>query len=81
MTLDEFTLLQDKEKISLLYENGVYIGKRKLANTAVILYQLEGFYAEVFYRKYRRYIESIYCFEDTERLDPYLLEIDVEHLV
>ena len=81
MTLYDFTLLQDREKATLLYEQGVYIGKRKVGKTSVILYQFEGFYAEVFYRTYRRHIELISCFARTARLDPYLTEINVEHLV
>jgi hypothetical protein len=81
MTLQEFSALPDEEKAALLYEQGVYIGKRKLAATIVILYQLEGFYAEVYYRQYRRIIECISCFAGTARLDPYLPQIDVEHLV
>ncbi len=47
----------------------------------MLLYQLEGFYAEVYYLKYRFVIEKINCFTTTERLDPYLTEIDVEHFV
>ncbi len=81
MTLHNFTVLQDKEKIDLLYNQGVYIGKRKVGIASVVLYQLEGFYAEVFYRKYRRNIEKIFCFAGTSRLDPYLTEMNVEHLV
>jgi hypothetical protein len=81
MTLYDFTLLPDRDKINLLYEQGVYIGKRKTGNTSIILYQFEGFYAEVLYRTYRRHIETISCFAETTRLDPYLTEINVEHLV
>lgn len=81
MTLQEFYDLPEEEKVALLYDQGVYIGKRKLAATTVILYQLEGFYAEVYYRQYRRIIECISCFAGTARLDPYLAQIDVEHLV
>jgi len=81
MTLCEFSLLPEEEKTALLYEQGVYIGKRKRGGTTVLLYQLEGFYAEVYYRQYRRVVDRIRCFAGTERLDPYLTEIDVEHLV
>lgn len=81
MTLCEFSLLPEKEKTTLLYEQGVYIGKRRVGTVAVLLYQLDGFYAEVFYRQYRRRIESIRLFADTARLDPYLAQIDVEHWV
>jgi hypothetical protein len=81
MTLYDFTLLQDREKATLLYKHGVYIGKRKIGSVSIILYQFEGFYAEVFYRTYRRHIETISCFAGTARLDPYLTEINVGHLV
>ncbi|WP_162944484.1 hypothetical protein [Flavisolibacter nicotianae] len=73
--------MPEKEKTSLLYEQGVYIGKRRQGNSVVLLYQLNGFYAEVFYRTYRREIDRISCFSGTARLDPYLTAIDVESLV
>ncbi len=81
MTLYDFTLLDDREKIWILYEHGVYIGKRKIGGASVILYQLEGFYAEIFYRTYRRDIKQISSFAGTAKLDPYLTEINVEHMV
>lgn len=81
MMLDNFTRLTNEEKTALLYDHGVYVGKRKIGITRVVLYQLEGFYAEVYYRRYRRDIEKIVCFATTARLDPYLMEIHVEHLV
>jgi hypothetical protein len=81
MTLYDFTLLEDREKIRLLYDHGVYIGKRKTRGTSVALYQLEGFYAEIFYHTYRRHIKQISSFAGTAGLDPYLTEINVEHLV
>jgi hypothetical protein len=81
MRLNDFTPLSLEEKAARLYYQGVYIGKRKQGTTIVVLYQLEGFYAEVFYRTYRRVIDHIYCFSGTARLDPYLTDIDVEQLV
>lgn len=81
MTLREFLPLSDREKIALLYKHGIYVGKQKCGNTTVLLYQIEGFYAELYYRHYRRVVERIGCFADTSRLDPYLAAIDVEHLV
>ena len=81
MRMHDFIHLSQKEKVSLLYEQGVYVGKRKQGPTIVVLYQLDGFYAEVFYRTYRREIDRISCFSGTKRLDPYLAGIDVEYLV
>jgi len=81
MTLFDFQLLPENEKIELLYKQGVYIGKRKEGTVTVLLYQLNSFYAEVFYKKYRCYVTKIHCFSSTAFLDPYLTEIDVESLV
>lgn len=81
MRLHDFIRLPEKEKTKLLYEQGVYIGKRRQGTVAVVLYQLDDFYAEVFYRTYRREIDRISCFSGMARLDPYLVAIDVEHLV
>jgi hypothetical protein len=81
MMLNDFTQLGNEKKAALLYNEGVYIGKRRVGTTRIILYQFEGFYAEIHYRKYRRDIEKIVCFATTAKLDPYLEEIHVEHLV
>ena len=81
MRLSDFTCLSEKEKSALLYKHGVYIGKRRHGRTSVVLYQLEGFYAEVYYRSYRREIDRINCFSETAQLDPYLTEMNVEYLM
>jgi hypothetical protein len=81
MKLVEFNLLSQNEKINLLYEEGIYIGKQKINGLYCLLFQLEGFYIEIIYKKYRQYIKRIYCFADTEYLDPYLERMDIALLV
>ena len=81
MRLLEFKLLDAKDQVSILYKQGVYIGKRKDGHLTILLYQVDSFYVEVMYRMYRRYIARIRCSESTSLLDPYLEQIDVEHLV
>lgn len=81
MTLFDFQLLSLDEMIDLLYRDGVYIGKRKEEDSTILLYGLESFYAEVFYKKYRHCVVRLHCFQSTALLDPYLDQIDVEHLV
>lgn len=76
-----FQVMDDTKKIHFLHQQGIYVGKRKLLNSCTVLYQLESFYVEIYYRKYRTYIDKIKVFEDTEFLEPYLDQIDVEHLV
>ena len=77
----EFQLLAQQKQVEILCTNGVYIGKHKHASSITLLYQVDGFYVEVFYRKYRSHIKLLHCFESTEFLDPYLEQIDVENLV
>jgi hypothetical protein len=81
MTLYEFKLLTDNEQLNLLYEQGVYIGKRKIDNETVLLYQLDSFYVELFYIKYRCYVRRLHCFHSTVFLDPYLESIKIEQWV
>jgi hypothetical protein len=81
MTLFDFQLLPEGEKLGVLYEEGVYIGKRKAGKLAALMFQLDSFYVEVFYRHYRRHVERIRCSACTAFLEPYLEQIDVMHLV
>lgn len=76
MTLYEFKILCDEERVDVLHKDGVYIGKRLDNSLVVVLYQLHTFYVEIVYRKYRHYIHSIRCSENTVLVEPYLDQID-----
>ncbi|GAB4093215.1 hypothetical protein [Flaviaesturariibacter terrae] len=77
----DFLLLSQMEQLDLLYEEGTYLGKRKIGAQACVLYQIEGFYVEVLYRQYRLLPKKVRCFRSVALLDPYLELIDLEHLV
>ena len=81
MTPYEFTILGETDKVDLIYNEGIYIGKRKKNLITILLYQIDGFYTEIFYRKYRYSVNRIRCFTSTLPLDPYLDQIDVEELI
>ena len=81
MNLYEFELLSDNEQIDLLYADGVYLGKRKAGEYSVVLYQLDNFYVEILYKRYRYYISRIRCFTSTNLLEPYLVQINIEDIV
>jgi hypothetical protein len=76
--MSEFKLLPAQEKAALLYNEGVYIGKRRECTQVVLLYQLEEFYVELFYAKYRHHIYKTRCSASTLILEPYLDQIEVE---
>lgn len=77
MKMREFQSLSEKKKVAILYQHGVYIGK-KWDKYISLLYQLEGFYVEIFYKKYRKHIFKMICSESTSILDPYLEQIPLE---
>jgi hypothetical protein len=81
MEMLNFQVMSETKKIDFLYKQGVYIGKRKQFGLSIVLYQLDSFYAEIFYKKYRTYINKIRTFDNTDLLEPYLEQINVEHLV
>ena len=76
MTLETFLKLTEEEQLTLLTEEGVYIGKRTDRPLLSILYQLESFYVEILYREYRRFIWVINCTRSTAILDPYLDQVE-----
>ena len=81
MELIEYKLLSLREQINVLYRDGVYIGKRKEENLSILLYQVDSFYVEVVYRKYRCHVNKLRCFTSTAFLDPYLEQVEVEYVV
>jgi hypothetical protein len=81
MTLYEYHLLTEAEQVDLLYQEGIYLGKRKFSDLSIVLYQLDDFYVEVYYDKYRYLINQVKYFHSTDLLQPYLEQIDVEELI
>jgi hypothetical protein len=80
MRMHEFQLLSQDEQIAIIYQEGIYIGKKK-ADKIILLYQLASFYVEIAYTSYRRVIQNISYSESTSVLDPYLEQIPIEYLV
>lgn len=81
MTMYEFFHLPRARQMDVLYQEGIYLAKRKDAGFTLVLYQLDSYYVEVRYRKYRKVIESLRCFHKLDLLEPYLEQIDVEELI
>jgi hypothetical protein len=81
MTLYEYRLLDDHQQVDMLYSQGAYLAKRRCGHLRVILYQLDSFYIEVYYSKYRTVIQTLKSFHSVEHLGPYLELIDLGDLV
>ena len=78
MKQSAFSALTISDQLGQLWRKGVYIGKRKEDGRVITIYQLESFYVEIYYRKYRSVIEYIVISEDPLILEPYLEQIEVE---
>lgn len=80
LRLRDFLELSEKEQFDLLHTDGVHVGKRKLGKQTVILFQLNGFYVEVYYKQYRKLIDHISTSENTDILQPYLDQVHIRDL-
>lgn len=78
--LREFLDLPESEQLELMRNEGVYVGKRKVGKQTVVLFQLNHFYVEVFYKHYRKVIDHFRTSEETSILQPYLEQIVVRDL-
>lgn len=78
LSLSEFVELPQQVQFEMLHKQGVYVGKRKLGKQTIVLFQLHGFYVEVYYRQYRKVIDHIITSETTEILQPYLDQINLK---
>ena len=78
MHFNEFLQLNETEQVELLWYNGEQIGRRKEDDFLILLYQVEGFYVEVFYHRKERVIKKYLSFDcGDKRLEPYLEKIDI----
>jgi hypothetical protein len=81
MTIYQFRLLNENDQADLIYNNGVYIGKRYRDNFFQILFQVEGFYVEVSYHRYRVHISHISCYKSVSVTNEYLDSIEIHDVV
>ena len=81
MKLFQFSLLPQCNQLDILYQQGTFIGKIREGVAHKVLYQLHSFYVEIVYKKYRKHVDRIRCFESTNRLDAYLQQMDIEELI
>ena len=81
MRKDDFCRLPTIKQLNILYKEGIYIGKRKRNQFSIVLYQIDSFYVEVCYRKYRMVVSSIRISQSTTLLNPYLEQIYIEGIL
>ena len=78
--LAEFKKLSLKQQLDMLYNDGVHIGKRVIEGQTVILYQLNDFYAEVYFTEYRKEVDKLLTSKSTDIIHPYLDQVRIRDL-
>lgn len=74
MTAKEFIQdLDEAEQIEKVWES-VCVGDRQDEEHNILLYQVDGFYVEVFYNREHNIIKKFSTFENTEFLEPYFIK-------
>jgi len=81
MTLDEFSILNETRQAETLLDHGIFLADRLYKNFSIFLYQLDGFYVEVYHNLRFDVMQGIRCFGDDDALQPYLESIDISCLV
>ena len=80
LSLKEFITLPEEMQFEILHKHGVYVGKRKRGKQTIVLFQLHGFYVEVYYRQYRKVIDHIIASDNVDIIHPYLDQIQIRDL-
>lgn len=80
MTENRFNQLSEDEQSNIIHKKGVLISVRKAQEYKVLLYQIESFYAEVYYHPTKNVIK-IESFSSTEQLHPYLKQISLDGIL
>jgi hypothetical protein len=76
-----FSSLSKKSKKMVLLKGASFIAERKWGCFRVMLYQVNNFYTEVFFLSWGRKAIGFRSFHSTNKLNPYLEQIDVSHLL
>ncbi len=79
--MSAFLLLEESQKREALLIKGTLIGKRPANNSFVFLYQLDGFYVEVYCKLHEGQVTEYRAFENISELHPYLEKISLENLL
>jgi hypothetical protein len=80
MTIQQFTSLPKDIQRNVVKHYGVFLFGRSGVGVNVILYQVEGFYVEIYFDEKMSECTRIRSFEDTRHLEPYLRMVDVSDL-
>lgn len=76
MTADYFNTLDKADQLNMVFNYGTVIAQRITAEYQITLFQLFSFYVEI-YSSGEKWLYAIEGFDDVERLDIYISNIDI----
>jgi hypothetical protein len=77
MNLQQFRSASREVQEKLVKCKGVFLMERKSLGISVLLYQIDGFYVEVFYNTATELVSFVKSFEDMDGIEAYLHNIDI----
>jgi hypothetical protein len=80
MTLQYFKSLPRKQKKIIVLRTGIFLSEKNYGFLRTMLYQVDGFYVEIFFTKLSRDAVWFRSFDSTNNLQPYLQQIDISAL-
>ena len=80
MTFQQYKNLSKEQQMYTLKYNAVMVASLRRNNEVYTLFQVYGFYIEVFSYETVEPMSSINCFEETELLEPYLKSINISSI-
>jgi len=80
MTSSQFACLEREDQINIIKQTGMHLFIRQEAGIDIVLYQIDGFYAEVFFDGVTDHGARIRSFDETASLDIYLQEISLAEI-
>lgn len=81
MTLYQFNAMDENQQARVIWEQGVAVAGREEGNYKLLLYQIDGFYVEIWYHSIKNDISRFKTFASTAPLDPYLEKIPLQSIL
>jgi hypothetical protein len=76
-----FEVLTQDEQLEYAVQNGTYLMDRKDDDVTVRLFDVNGFYVEIFSLNETGVVVLIKSFNETEKLAPYLRQMDLSRML
>ena len=80
MTLYQFNDLDEAEQHEAIWDHGVMIGDKIEGEHKIILYQIFSFYVELYYHIEYNVLRRLKSFSNTECLDAYIKDFNLNSL-